>query len=203
MQKIILWAAIFLTLAAAKPAEAFEYYPEAFYISILGGANFSGQVKMHHVTSDARTEYVAAAALGYRTCNNFRMEIEAAYRRNSLHRLKIHHFDIHLDQPAHGNFQTISGMVNLVYDAPFCFCLRPYIGFGIGWAHNLLRLRVSQDGEVFKTHGHKNGFAWQAIGGITYPVNEFADLFLEYRFYQPDVQKYNDHNACFGIRCNY
>lgn len=203
MQKFCLLAAAFLAIVIPKAAEAFVYYPEAFYIGLVGGANFANQVKLHHVESDVRTGYMVAGALGYRTCNNFRMEIEAAYRRNSLHRLKVHHFDIRLSQPAHGNFQSISGLFNLFYDAPLFFCLRPYLGFGLGYAYNRFHLKVHQQGEIFKTTDHKNGFAWQAIAGITFPVNEFADIVLEYRFYQPTVSQYNDHNVCLGLHCNY
>lgn len=187
----------------SKSLNAHDFDQYGYYFGLFGGANFADQVRLGNVNTDVKTGYLLGGSIGLETCYGFRIEGEVTYRRNTLHKLKIRHFDISFDQPGHGALNSVSYMANVIYDFNDCFCFKPYLGLGLGYAHTNAELHVDQDGEFFKVTGHKNGFAWQAIAGVGYAVMECADLILEYRYYKPNVKRYNDHNLAAGFRFHF
>lgn len=203
MKKLACLLTAFLYLILSfKPLEA-AFDLSAFYGSVQGGVQFLDQARLNHINTNAKTGYFVGGALGYKSCYGFRLEGEVAYRRNSLHTLKIRSFDIAFDQPGRGHLDSVSYLANFLYDIPVCFCATPYVGIGLGYAHSRTHLHVSQDGSFFNASERKNGFAWQAIGGISYPVLKCTDLTLEYRYYQPEARRYQDHNLVMGLRVHF
>jgi opacity protein-like surface antigen len=86
----------------------------------------------------------------------------------------------------------------------------PYLGGGIGYTNlSTPRIRISQDGETFRTGGVNKGlFGWQAKAGVSYGVNNNSDVYLEGTYsgasgFEGDnirYDSYNDFGAKLGFR---
>ncbi len=180
------------------------------------------------------TGYYVAGVLGWRTCNNLRFEGEIGFRQHDVKRHRREHCedffvesdsfdgsgsgsDSHSHKRHHRkNIYTTAYLANVYYDFQTCYCLKPYVGFGVGYAtisgHVRPRERhhevvvgnddTSGSGSHSKRHHRKNedGFAWQAIAGVAYEFTECVDLTLDYRYFQPRRQRFADHNVSLGAR---
>ena len=136
--------------------------------------------------------FVGLASVGWGFGNGLRAEIEGNYRQYSLRKFTGTSFPTN----AGGDNQTYGGFVNAFYDfdlaglgliAPGSFPLVPYIGAGVGGAETTLRgyHAFSNNAAINIQNNPSNGeFAYQAIGGIAYPIPEVPGLAvtLEYRF---------------------
>lgn len=193
-------------------------YNEGFYIGGFGGANFlTFDKKYRHFDgsrsrSRTNTGYVAAASIGYRWCNNFRAEFEYAYRFNKLkgHHHKHHDVTSSQEYRSHGKNEAYSNayLFNLVYDIAWCndWCIKPYIGAGIGYAQHHVRLRshnvivVGGPEIAYKARSKNNGFAWQVLAGLAYPICDNLDLSIEYRFFKGNLKHLYNQNVGAGLR---
>lgn len=193
MKKII---SLFILLASAFTANAIQAQPCSLatqpcyydscpssceeecgvYVSAFGGANWLSQhSKKHHVKSTYDTGYSVGGAVGYRFNPNFRVEGEVAYRYNHLDSLRGCYGD-KIHPKGHTSLTTL--MVNAYYDFAIDACFTPYIGVGAGYAHT--KAHFSHEG--FWAKGTDNGFAGQAIVGVSKRVYANTDLGLEYRY---------------------
>ena len=178
------WIILIITLPIfAIATDCDPYYHEGFYLNLFGGASFAHHQKIEHKTK-IKTGYVAGGSLGYITPWRFRLEGEMAYRRHMV------------KENGHGHFSSLAYMGNLIVDNPLEFWMRPYIGAGIGYAHNLQSIRE-------KGSHDKNGFAWQALGGFAFYLLRWVDLNIEYRYFQPNVAYYHSQNVIGGLRFHY
>jgi OOP family OmpA-OmpF porin len=153
--------------------------------------------------------FVGLVNVGWGFGNGLRAEVEGNYRQYSLRKWTGTAFPTH----AGGDNQTYGGMVNVLYDfdlaglgliAPGSFPLVPYIGAGIGGEETTLRGYKSFSNNVsFNIHNKNAGaFAYQAIGGLAYPVPEVPGLAvtLEYRFMgTTDGESFQTNATAFGI----
>lgn len=181
-----------------------------FYIGGFGGANFiSTSRNCGHNRRNFDTGYVLSASLGYRWCHNVRFEFEYAYRNNKGHHR--HHYagvaegaDVALEQSynrrRHRSFFQNAYMFNGFYDLDMCndWCLKPFVGAGVGYAQN--------------RHGHhnfygegrhknkQNGFAWQIIAGLAYPICDEVDLSIEYRYFRGRDHHLNNNDVGVGLK---
>ncbi|HUD01363.1 MAG TPA: porin family protein [Rhabdochlamydiaceae bacterium] len=172
------------------------------YLSVSGGVNFANQEAIADAETTLKTGYVFTAAAGYLFKFGVRIELEAAYRRNRIHQRHIDHFDIELDEKAKGYFQSMAYMMDFLYDIPTNYWIVPYFGGGAGCAYNHHHFRVKDFSGVVYIDQNKNGFAWQGIGGLAFVFDHF-DITLEYRYYKPNVKKYNDQNVLLGLRYHF
>lgn len=168
-----------------------------FYIGGFGGANFistsrdCGQNRRHFDTG-----YVFSASLGYRWCHNVRFEFEYAYRNN-----KGRHSDSAVSGSTRKHFTQNAYMFNGFYDIAMCndWCLKPFVGAGIGYAqsrngnHNF-------DSAVSYNRNKRNGFAWQIIAGLAYPICDEVDLSLEYRFFKSRERRLYNNDVGVGLK---
>lgn len=76
------------------------------------------------------------------------------------------------------------------YYVPFDFkTARPYLGAGIGYAvhsYAFHRENSAKNGEIFNFNHirkYSNGFSYQAIAGIEFPLNHSVNFDLEYRIW--------------------
>ena len=105
--------------------------------------------------------------------------------------------------------QTYAGFLNAYYDIQTGTKLTPYIGAGIGLAHN----KSSLSDDVLKYSNSNWSFAWQLAAGLNYPLTDslVADLGYRYTDYgkvnivNENGVKYrvNDiqvHNVTLGLR---
>jgi hypothetical protein len=194
MKKIILIVLLFITtLPLSLNGFEIPFDLSDFYLSGNLSCNLLSHNKKHAAKVNVQPGVFVSPAIGYRFCNGFRLEGEFGYRYNHFNKLKFFGTTFHID----GRFETFSGMANIYYDIPLCFCLKPYIGAGIGYAHSFLKIR---QGNAF----HKsncNNFAWQLIAGIAYPIRENVDFAIEYRFFKNEgVSRIQNHDIGGSLR---
>lgn len=185
MKKLISLTLLLLALIVPQSVKAMEmpFDLNGFYVSGNASCNFLSHDREHGAKVTFDPGYFLAPAIGYRFCNGFRVEGEFGYRHNCLKRLKFYGTSFHVS----GKFETYSGLANVYYDLPMCWCLKPYIGAGIGYAYT--KATVHGDGyysgsSSSSSRGHRSGFAWQVIAGVAYPICENIDLAVEYRFFR-------------------
>lgn len=151
---------------------------EGFYVGGLGGLNLEFFDSCHLKTKPG---YSIGGFAGYKFCNNIRTEGEFSYRRNELRK----HF--------HGYREIYTFMGNACYDFDLHCDLTPYIGFGMGYAHERGRIRMKTDSSFRHSH-HKfkgNNVAWQTIVGASYQIAYNTDLGVEYRTLFTQEKSYN------------
>ncbi len=159
------------------------------YIGAVGGANFKQREQIRvalpaapgpaYGSSTFKTGYVGIGSVGYGFGNGLRLELEGNYRRNDYGRGSAAF-------QTRGSEEKYGAMFNALFDldvgSPYVY---PYVGVGGGYA------RIHQDFSYrlppyFGTHdGDDNGFAYQAIAGLSFPIAPVVGLsaVAEYRYY--------------------
>lgn len=157
-----------------------------FYAGGFGGINWATNARHHH---KYKTGYILGLDAGYRWCNGFRAEVEFSYRNNRVRK----NYDN--GDSRHANTQLYAGLVNALYefDALDCWCIKPYVGGGIGYA---------SEKKAGKGNHKESGFAWQLIAGVAYPLNDCVDLDLSYRFFK-SKEKHDNHALVLGVNYNF
>lgn len=190
---------IFFTLLASTAlfsASSHAFFDGSFengelYSEIFGAAEFLQTSRHDGVKPRFHPGILASASLGYSYCSGFRLEAEYAYRRASVRRVYIDggYFS------AHGHLLSQSIMANGFYEFDCSFWnIRPFVGAGIGYDFQ----RVHGDRGQFSFSEHKNGFAWQVMGGLAYRFCTNVDLTLEYRFHKGPIRNICNHAIGFG-----
>lgn len=187
MKKLVFLAACALAVVLPKAAKADTR--EGYYVSGFAAASFLEDVKRNRVRQKFDTGFVGTLALGWGWCNGIRVELEGGYRYNKL---KAHDRRGSSSFRAHGHIDTWTLFGNAYYDFDTCWCIQPYLGFGIGWAKQELHAR--------RFHHDKNRWAGQVIAGASYTLNCNSDLFVEYRFFKTTHKDFKDHNVGAGLR---
>ena len=181
-------------LAAAWHGGAWAQPISGIYVGAGAGANFM-QNSQARLDSAGRTlsaggisfntGVVGVGSVGYGFGNGLRVEIEGDYRNNRR------------DEPngtarssAGGYERKFGGMVNALFDldigSPYVF---PYLGGGVGYMEDQYRLKTNiiNPGafqQLDSLGGTQGSFAYQGIGGVSFPVPYVPGLSLtaEYRF---------------------
>ena len=195
MKKIILLTILFLVLIVPQCIKAYQlpFDLSGFYLSGNVSCNFLALNKKHDTKLTFDPGIFVAPAIGYRFCNGLRVEGEFGYRHNNLKKLKFYGTSFHIN----GHLETYTGMANVYYDFPICWCLKPYVGAGIGYANS--KVKICQGNVLAK--GHDNGFAWQVIAGVAYPISNNVDLAVEYRFFKNErISRVQNHDIGGTLR---
>lgn len=162
------------------------------YVSAFGGANWLNQHKMHHVKSTYDVGYNGGAALGYRFNQNFRGEIEGAYRNNHLDKAKWDGESVRVK----GHTDTWSVMANGYWDINMNSYVTPYVGLGVGYAH----VKAHFKDDYVSAKGSNSGVAGQVIVGASTRICHNTDLGLEYRYF---LAKSNFHEQSVNLSLRY
>jgi outer membrane protein OmpA-like peptidoglycan-associated protein len=148
---------------------------------------------------------VGAVEGGYNFGNGFRIEEEFGYRYNEVNNVTPY-------GGGRGSLHNYAAMTDVLYELPLDFPLHPYIGGGIGAADYAPdHIRGDLMPYPYYVGGpDKWGFAFQAIGGVAYNVDDHVALTLEYRFFeQIDAHPvgvgndYQSNSAMFGVRYDF
>jgi OOP family OmpA-OmpF porin len=128
-----------------------------------------------------RNSYSGVAGLGYGFGDGFRVELSGNYMRNTVHKADT---SDGLQVPFTGAQITYGAMVNVYYDIPVGLPIFPYVGAGAGYQGANFNHDLTGGG-VF-IDGRQGSFAYNVIGGVSYPVPMVPGLSLtaEYRFMQ-------------------
>jgi OOP family OmpA-OmpF porin len=136
-------------------------------ISVSNGA--SGQLRSKDVSQ------VFVGSMGWGFGNGYRAEIEGNYRVNNFN-----------GSGSVGREQKYGAMLNGFYDFDVAPWVTPYIGAGIGYQrvgqHNTGIFSGGNSVQI--ANANRNAFAYQAIGGVAFPVYSLPGLAItaEYRF---------------------
>jgi outer membrane protein OmpA-like peptidoglycan-associated protein len=128
--------------------------------------------------------FVGLASIGYALGNGMRFEIEGNYRRGDINGASGT-----VVNGANGSTHTYGAMANALFDMDVGLpWLYPYIGGGVGYAWtNLNNVTYGAAPPPFagSTNGTQGNFAFQAIGGLAFPIPGVPGLSLtaEYRFF--------------------
>lgn len=175
-----------------------------FYIGGFGGASFISTSKNHNeIKRHFDTGYILSASIGYRWCHSVRVEFEYAYRNHKGHHRNKADCDEFFCGTKKKNFCQNAYMFNGIYDLDLCndWCVKPFIGFGIGYAENHNDHHRFCGDCAESSHRHnKNGLAWQIIAGIAYPICDSIDLSLEYRYFKGRDHHLNNNDIGLGLR---
>jgi hypothetical protein len=182
MRLCTLWlAAAFAAVAFAAEAQPFQ----GLYVGAGAGYNLPENWSNSRGTVvEPKGGAVGLGSIGYALGNGFRFEVEGDYRWAGLQH----------NGPANstsGSVQTYGAMANVLFDidvgVPWLY---PYIGGGAGYAWTHFNRTSLFTPAAFPALGNhfsqtQGGFAFQAIGGLAFPVPGVPGLSLttEYRFF--------------------
>lgn len=175
-----------LTSTLVCSVNANECCDAGLYVGGFGGVNFLDLSK----SLGMKTGFIGGASLGYKFENSIRVEGEFAYRRNTFSKSRNHGFGY--IQRIKGSCETYSVMANMYYDFDLDCNFTPYIGQGIGYAHN--RARIHDFGR-----GKEDQFAYQSMIGCNYKICEKTYAGLEYKFFAPGKHAY-DHAVAASMK---
>jgi outer membrane protein OmpA-like peptidoglycan-associated protein len=133
---------------------------------------------------------VALGSVGYALGNGFRFELEGNYRHAELGRTGT-------TFGSNGSALMYGAMANVLFDidvgAPWIY---PYIGGGVGyaWTHLSGNAALAPAGSPLfgaRIDQPQGNFAFQAIGGLSFPIPRVPGLSLtaEYRFFGVPVSE--------------
>ncbi|GAK33295.1 P44/Msp2 family outer membrane protein [Iodidimonas nitroreducens] len=204
--------ALFSGLSSSAQAQQREN-PSGFYVSAYGGLSIQqdqssvrldqADFKAARMTFDPG--FVMGGSIGYRLAGTpwgqFRLELDLSYRENSIDD------GIITDEPGlnfSGDNSSLAGMAVVLYD--FTNISRrfiPYIGAGAGLAGVESDVYFTPEASPNFQRTQFGGptdteFAWQAIIGVTMPLNKMFDLFVDGRYYstgRPDWLRVEDNGA--------
>jgi opacity protein-like surface antigen len=181
-----------------------------FYIGGFGGANFISTSRdcSTNTKRDFNTGYVLNASIGYRWCHDVRFEFEYAYRNNQGRHRNTSGTTVCTSRTKHKHFIQNAYMFNGFYDLNLALCndwgMKPFVGAGIGYVnarnghhHNNCPIVGAVSSSRKKD---KNGFAWQLIAGIAYPICDEIDISLEYRFFKGRERRLYNNDVGMGLK---
>lgn len=202
MSRKTLFAATVLSGSIAGGYAASAQPVTGLYIGAVGGANFMqreqvrvaipGSPGPRYGNSGFDTGYVGIGSIGYGFGNGLRLEAEGNYRRNDYGHGSA-------GFATSGREEKYGAMANVLFDldvgSPYVF---PYIGAGAGYARINQRTGFVLPPYTGAINGSDNGFAYQAIAGLSFPIPPVVGLSLvaEYRYYAVS----GDHS--FATRVN-
>lgn len=147
---------------------------EGAYIGLLGGVNLLQNEHHHHTGIVYKTGYAAGAFAGYGFCNDLRVEGEFLYRQNLIKHIKVRDGSLH---PGHRSSYSL--MANCLYDFDICYPVMPYLGIGLGADRDALTVKLPEG----NSKEYRTKFAAQAILGFSYPVCDFTEMSIDYRYH--------------------
>jgi opacity protein-like surface antigen len=182
-----------LTVALLAAPIAVQAQPfQGIYIGAGAGYNLpidigaTTNLVLPSTSTDLKTTggFVGLASVGYGFGNGMRFEIEGNYRQGNINGATGPFVT-----DATGKLHTYAVMANALFDMDIGLpWLYPYIGGGVGYAWtNLGNVILSGPATPFgaTVNSTQGNFAFQAIGGLSFPMPRVPGLSLttEYRFF--------------------
>ena len=110
------------------------------------------------------------------------------------------------------SIRSYSGMANAIWefiDFP-TNRVKPYVGVGFGFVNVESDSTLGGIGALANANGSDSSFAYQAIAGLNFGVNETVDVFAEYRYLKADSLQlgnfgfdYETSNIFGGLRIKF
>jgi OOP family OmpA-OmpF porin len=174
--RLLNFAALIGALSAAAPATA----ETGWYVALDVGQHWPGEMTINplgdEIGSGLDGDWSTFIRAGRGFGENWRVEAELAQRPGdySATYLKFDHGDF-IEVEESGELNALSLMANVIYDIAPDRSVHPFVGLGAG------AVRFEEDYE------DSEGFAWQALAGVSWRVTEHAHLDLIYRYFASEV----------------
>lgn len=178
-------AFVALPSAAGERDLYIEYSGGASFVpnQDLKGADKSGSDLSGELESNVGFHF--GAAIGKRFTEHLRADLQLTYRQNEVTNMSLRK---EADK-SQGHIGMLAIMANGYVDWDFGIGVIPYLGAGIGWGS--VEIDAKNQGVLrSKIEGRDSVFAWSIMAGGTYPINEYLDLSLGYRYIattDPDI----------------
>lgn len=176
------------------------------YVDGFGGYEFMENIQSRdHVKFKAKNGYMAGAAIGFNCDDVVRVEAELAYRNHGVRDIKANGAslnDVKVDgKPVTNRMknETFTVMANVYHDFDLDCLVTPYIGGGIGYAHNRFTPVSTRNVDVT---AKKNELAYQGIAGVSYRLPELsskASVGIEYRYFATK-HHIKDHSVAVNLK---
>jgi outer membrane protein OmpA-like peptidoglycan-associated protein len=169
-KKILIGAASVMALTTGLATAGYER--DGWYVGLEGGWGRVSETDISNEPLEFADGIAVLGTAGYAfTDSKWRIEGEVGYRHNDVDTLDGATFD-------NGELEEWSGMLNAIYD----FNLNSEkwgLGLGAGIGIDNARYTSPIDGH----DSNDKVFAFQAIAGLTYRVNQHWDILLNYRYF--------------------
>jgi outer membrane protein OmpA-like peptidoglycan-associated protein/outer membrane protein W len=193
MKKTILGAATLGAMALAVTGASAQTAPATgFYVGLGAGANFHSHERGVFGTTPGRinfsTGHIIVLNAGYGFGNGIRAEIEASYRRNTVHDITAGGVRANRTQ---GWLAQYGVMGNAYYDIPLGlnlggFSINPYVGAGLGYMwSDYDDVRGDFTGSTVAVIKGSGRLAFQGIVGVAVGLDSVVpglSLTTEYRY---------------------
>ncbi len=183
------------------------------YVSLGLGTTIQNPLNLHDNATGAsgkalfRNSYSGDAAVGYGFGDGFRVELNGNFYRNTDHKIDN---DNGSQTPVTGGLNTYGPMVNVLYDMNVGLPIFPYVGAGVGYQWQKFSSAMNDAGGHV-LGGTKGSFAYNIIGGLSYPLPFVPGLSAtaEYKFTQLTASRNYDgikvgqsssHTFLLGLR---
>lgn len=194
--------------AAVADGEQGPYIGLGFGLHEAGNSTVSAEIPagspavQNRVTFD--TGWGAIGTIGYKWPQSFRTEFELGYRNATVGDVA--------GAPWLGRQSAVTLMGNILYDVGVGTAFQPYVGGGAGLAITKWSDVRAAGTPVFSDRSSK--FQWQGIVGVTVPLRDRIDAFVDYRYANSLNNRFNSdptgslvsghddasHNVFLGLR---
>ena len=207
------------TTFAAMPADG-------WYAGLMGGLSYLNNLNFTVIepfivspvqgSLDYKVLGQGGGQLGYRFCDNFRLEIQLNVSNNPIEKVQVGNFVVRRHENPAGyslNGQTtfVAGFFNGYYDffeegTDVSFV--PYVGLGIGYAHFINKLTFNYNKQPIGNSFNESANApmGQAILGLSYYYSDNTSFGADFRYMTTNTLKvFNTKLAgeTFNINFNY
>lgn len=203
-------------LASASAANAQERWPR-WYVGLSGSAVFMDEVDVDSslggATLDTDSGWGAGVSLGYmphftnQYLSTLRFEGEIYYRENSVDGATV--AGVAVPGAGSGDIETVSYMINALFDIRTGTAVTPYLGGGIGAAN----IDIPSNAALGTSGDDDTVFAWQLMAGLSYEPRLMPHTVwsIGYRYHtlnNPEFSQagvnyeldYNTHNIEAGVK---
>lgn len=192
MMKKLGVAAAAIAMTVAGSAQAAEWTKDV-YVRLDTGWGFASDAGIKQTGGDDTINDIGNSPLfglgvGYRINPMFRTDLTFTYRGSYAIDDKVN------GTTYDGDIESYATMLNGYFDIPVDLGrFKPYVGFGIGWAHNEQDNQGATVGGVKDTapSGSSDTFAWQAMLGTGVVLTESLTLDAGYRYFDGGELKWD------------
>jgi outer membrane autotransporter protein len=192
-KSLLAGAAVLFACATLQPGAA----NAQFYVSGSAGYSQERDVDFSATGLSGKFEFDPGPAFnvaaGYKLPIGLRLEGELGYLRSSFDKASANGIDV----PISGDIDAFTATANAFYDINTGTAFTPYIGGGVGIAHQSAS-GVTVAGTPVSV-GDATDFAWLLEGGVSYAFTKSLSVVPSYRFMQIQDGGNGSDNSSFHI----
>ncbi|OIO60733.1 MAG: hypothetical protein AUJ82_01815 [Verrucomicrobia bacterium CG1_02_43_26] len=156
-----------------------------FYVAGFGNGGWHNDSSIKNIGVTNKTQYKfgfgGGVAVGY-IFEQIRFELEGSYRQNDIKKSTVTGLTLNKGK---GNVNYASLMANVYYDIPVSEDFYVYVGAGAGVAQEKIKndMIASPATTIANYRSTRTVFAWQAMVGVGYNINEDVAIYAGYRLF--------------------